>query len=368
MKKELYKGTYRRHEENIKDFPFYIREFLERKETEMSINTLYNYGIDFTIFLNWLLAEGIYTGELRNMPPSVLEDLKPVDIDNFKRHMMNKRDNKDVSVARKISALRKLFEYLAEGPGGKDNIPYISYNVMERIKVNKKNVDASARMQVLSKKILKTYDDFFAFQEYVESGFGEEFKENKKLMHNYRMNRERDVAIISLLLASGLRLSELVGLDIDEIDVNKCECLIYGKGNTETVVQFSIFAQAPLHEYITIRKERYDLPKKHKPLFVSSQKLNGRMTQRAVQLLVEKYAKAFGIKDMTVHKLRHSFATEYYLRTGDIIGLKTQLRHESIETTNLYTQLDKSQRRKNLDGEIKPCLKAEISVEDINEK
>ncbi|MED4728358.1 tyrosine recombinase XerS [Aneurinibacillus migulanus] len=368
MKKELFRDIYRRHEDNIKDFPYYIREFLERMENEMSINTIYNYGIDYNIFLNWLRSEGLYTGEVKDMPASILEELKPIDIDNFRRHVKNRRENDDVSIARKISALRKLFEYLSVGPGGKGDQPYITFNVMERVKVKMTKVDASARMEVLSTKILKTYEDFFAFKEYIASGFGEEFKENKKIMHNYHKNRERDVAIICLLLASGLRLSELVGLDVEEINVDKCECLVFGKGNTETMVQFSIFAQDALREYIAIRNERYNLPKKHKPLFVSSQKPNGRMTQRAVQLLVEKYAKAFGIKDMTVHKLRHSFATEYYLRTGDIIGLKTQLRHESIETTNLYTQLDKSQRRKNLDDGIRQYLRAEVSVEGINEK
>ncbi|WP_047153409.1 tyrosine recombinase XerS [Aneurinibacillus tyrosinisolvens] len=352
MKKELFKNTYKRYEEIIKDFPYYIREYLQRNETTRSINTLYNYAIDFSIFLNWILAEGLYTGEVKDMPPSILEELSEIDIDNFRRHIINKRDNKDVSVARKISALRKLFGYLAKGPGGKDNVPYITYNVMQDIEVNRKNIDAKARMTVLSKKILKTYDDFYTFQEYVASEFGEEFRDNKKLMYNYRINRERDVAIISLLLASGLRLSELVGLNVDEVDLNTCECFIEGKGNTETVVEFSKFALEPLREYIAIRDGRYDLPKNFQPLFVSSQKPHGRMTQRAVQLCVEKYAKAFGIKDMSVHKLRHSFATEYYLRTGDIIGLKTQLRHSSIETTNLYTQLDKSERRKNLDGGI----------------
>jgi site-specific recombinase XerD len=186
-------------------------------------------------------------------------------------------------------------------------------------------------------------DEYEKFRLFIAYEYGQLNKDNKKIYKFYKFNQERDTAIVSLILGSGLRLSELVNLDIDDIDFSKYTARVIRKGNKEQFVYFSQSAMTDLQEYLSIRAARYQVDKNNKALFISApmgpKGKSRRLTARSVEKLVEKYAVAFGKPSLSVHKLRHSFATRYHSEINDVPKLRRQLGHSSIQTTMIYTHI-----------------------------
>jgi site-specific recombinase XerD len=168
-------------------------------------------------------------------------------------------------------------------------------------------------------------------------------KKSDRAYRAYLRNRERDTAIISLVLGSGLRVSEVIGLDMIDIDFKEGSVSVIRKGDKEDTVSFSNVAKDDLIEYLNVRNSRYKINDKEKPVFLSSPTGPSgevaRIRVRTIQTFVEKYARAFGKNGLSVHKLRHSFATNYYVENNDLAQLQQQLGHSDINTTLLYTHL-----------------------------
>ncbi len=152
----------------------------------------------------------------------------------------------------------------------------------------------------------------------------------------------RDRAILALLFSSGLRVSELVALNRNSINLERGEFSIRGKGQKDRPVYISDSANYMLSEYLKARKDDFD------PLFIhysgSKSELEGgeytRLTTRSVQRIVEKYAKQAGItKHVTPHTLRHSFATDLLMNGADLRSVQGLLGHSNIATTQVYTHL-----------------------------
>lgn len=155
---------------------------------------------------------------------------------------------------------------------------------------------------------------------------------------------KRDYAILRTLYSTGLRISELVGLNRDEINLETCEFRVIGKGSKYRIVFLSKDAAEAIKDYLSARKD--DL----KPVFINhgrGKALNGlnlnerkRITPTMIQYLVRNYAKTAGlVKKVTPHKLRHSFATELLKNGADIRSVQDMLGHSSITTTQIYTHL-----------------------------
>ncbi|MOA07633.1 Tyrosine recombinase XerS [compost metagenome] len=132
---------------------------------------------------------------------------------------------------------------------------------------------------------------------------------------------------------------------MDDLDVNNKLIYVTRKGNNDetfkTPVYFREQAKEDLALYLSLRQSRYKTPKREKALFIAlpnGRQEGKRMTKRAIQEMIIKYAKRFGKPYLTVHKLRHSFATDYYLQ-NDIYKTKEQLGHASTETTEIYAHL-----------------------------
>jgi site-specific recombinase XerD len=228
---------------------------------------------------------------------------------------------------------------IAETP---DLKPYINRNVMAKIEFNENKESMETRANKMEGKILLG-DEYERFRLFVAHDYGEYNKDNKKISNFYQLNKERDTAIISLILGSGLRLSELVGLDLEDIDFSKYCARVIRKGNKEQFVYFSQVAMADLQEYLSVRTTKYQVEKQNKALFISApmgpKGKSRRLTARSVEKLVEKYAVAFGKPALSVHKLRHSFATRYHFEINDVPKLRRQLGHSSIQTTMIYTHI-----------------------------
>ncbi len=352
MNKEQLDKDMARIKSKLPFLPWYVQEFLKRELRTGSVKTTINYSHDYLIFFNWLISEGYFSGTVKDVPLSVLENLRPLDIDDFLLYLKTDRNNGLDASNRKTSSLKSLFNYLTNFAEHKTtHEPYLTRNVMAKIKLPKKKITTGARVNKIKGNILYTEEEFMDFRAFVANDYGDKIKDNKKALTPYLQFRERDIALISLILGSGIRLSEAAGLDIDEVDTQRRTITIYRKGNKEDAVHFSQIAQDDLNDYLRVRETRYNLPKDFKPLFISSKRGpagSGRMSDRAIQMMIEKYATAYGKPGMTVHKLRHSFATRYYSENPDLLGLQEQLGHEDPKTTGIYAHVLDSRKKDNV--------------------
>ncbi|MCQ6282963.1 tyrosine-type recombinase/integrase [Bacillus sp. EB600] len=302
-------------EQRLEILPWYITEFIEYKGRKNSEHTLLNYCRDFEIFFNWLVVEGITPSPIKNISLEVLEQLRPKDIVSFETHCSIRRENANDTIARRIAALKSLFHYLSQIAEDDNMYPYLKRNVMAKIDVVREKHSEDEKAEQIAGRILVN-DEINSFREFVASEYANLVQDSKRIYNAHIRNRERDVAIISLILGSGLRVSEVVSLDMDKIDWNKQHVLVKRKGSKHEKVVFSDVALLDLLEY----------------------KAN-RFSKSSAQKMVEKYAEAFGKGDLTFHKLRHTFATQHYKTNKDIATLKRQLGHSNINTTMIYTHV-----------------------------
>lgn len=145
-----------------------------------------------------------------------------------------------------------------------------------------------------------------------------------------------------------------LSINLEDLDLSKAIVRVIRKGNKEQYVYFSKQALLDVESYLQIRESRYK-PEKLEPFLfiaapISRKGKSRRLTQRSIEKLMEKYATALGKPALTVHSLRHSFATRYHLENNDVPRLKNQLGHSSIQTTMIYTHLTDEEMRKAVDN------------------
>ncbi|RYL92143.1 tyrosine recombinase XerS [Sporolactobacillus sp. THM7-4] len=353
---------YDRIDEKTSELPWYVREYVDKKMRTMSPKTLLNYCHDYLIFFDWLLSEGFFTGKRSDIPLSCLESLTPQSIENFLSYLQFRLRNDKFTINRKLSSLKSLFNYLQNVAETDELKPYLLRNVMAKIAFNKVKEDQETIAQKMAGKILWN-DEYEQFRQFVASDYCRIVKDDKKRLNFHKQNAERDTAIISLILGSGLRLSEVVGLDVDDVDFKKRMVRVIRKGNKEQYVYFSEQAGLDLKEYLSVRVKKYNLSPANKALFVSApmgpKGTTRRLSPRAIENMVKKYAVAFGKPALSVHKLRHSFATRYQAENNDIPKLRRQLGHSSIQTTMIYTHLSNDELKKAVDQMDQPFEETE---------
>ncbi|WP_458122229.1 tyrosine recombinase XerS [Paenibacillus sp. Z6-24] len=352
----------RKLDEKLPSMPWYIEQFINYKLPDLSPSTLLEYIRDYESFLGWMMAEGLSAASAYTEVQLIeLETLRMEDVTSYRLYLTTRAEstNTRVTVSRKLSSLRSLFHYLSQIAEDENFYPLLKRNIMAKIEVKRlhKPKDTAAK---LKGKILEE-EELEEFVGYILEGHRETIAGNKQALYSYELNRERDACIASLILNSGLRVSEVVNLNLNDLDLNQKMLYVSRKGNNDetfkTPVYFREQARDELQTYLQLRESRYRTPRGEQALFVA--KPNGhasgnRMTKRAIQAMIIKYAKYFGKPYLTVHKLRHSFATDYYLQ-NDIYKTKEQLGHASTETTEIYAHLtDKTmseaiEKRKDLD-------------------
>lgn len=342
MRNSTQQRTYQKLDELADQLPWYVVEYIDKKKRKLSPASLLNYCHDFKIFFEWLVAEGFYADNIQSVPLGILEKITAQQVEDFLTYLKFQLQNKDITVNRKLSSLKSLFNYLQNIAETDELEPYLNRNVMAKIEFNDVYEDPETIANRMEGKILLG-DEYEAFRMFVEKDYGELFKDNNRILNFYKINRERDTAMVSLFLGSGLRLAELVGLSLEDIDFNKCSVRVVRKGNKEQYVYFSEQALFDLNEYLKIRSDRYTISKQNRALFIAApmgpKGTTRRLSARAIEKIVEKYANAFGKPSLSVHKLRHSFATRYHAEINDVPKLRRQLGHSSIETTMIYTHL-----------------------------
>ena len=309
--------------------PDFLNSFLDYSITILnkSPNSVKEYNYDLAMFLKYIIMRFNLTNEteyqnidISNFPISVLKKISLDDIHAFVSHLAVDSKSKPATRARKVSTIRIFFKYLSD----KENI--LKINPAQNLETPK-----------LDKRIPKylSLDD------------------SKKLLDiaadEKNRNKERDFAIITLFLNCGLRLSELVGINIKDIDFSEYKLNVIGKGNKERAIYLNKACITAINNYIAVRpREGVKVDNKHseKALFLSEQKK--RISNRTVQYIVNKELMQAGLDSSkySVHKLRHTAATlMYQYGNVDIRALQELLGHESISTTEIYTHVNNEQVR-----------------------
>jgi len=308
---------------SVQEFSSLIQEYAAYKSSIQgcSKKTVEEYLFDLRTFFRFLLAreKGIdfHSEEFLNIDVSVvgLEQLGKIrteDLYDFLYYANSERGNQWSSRSRKLSAIRSLYKYLV------NKRHYLEYNPTV-------DIDSPKPRKTLPKVL--TLEEALRLLEAVEND-----KESP-----YRI---RDYAIITLFLNCGMRLSELVGINLSDIDSNLLSLRVTGKGSKERIIYLNEACQTVLREYLSIRKSSKYTHVHDNALFLS--RLEQRMSVKTVQLMVYKYLQLAGLesKHYSVHKLRHTAATLMYQSGNvDVRVLKEILGHEQLNTTQIYTHI-----------------------------
>ena len=309
---------------NRKLMPDYVNEFIDDLSVskDRSESTLNEYVSDIRLFLRYMVSVKQNLDSPDDLPVdfdlsyldrNFFNSVTLRDVNNFLTYCKNERNVEAGGRMRKASALRGLFKYLSV------KMHYIDKNPIEMLEV------------ASSKKTLPRYLTLEQSKELLNAVNGE--------------NKERDYCILTIFLNCGLRLAELVSLDITDVNFENQTMIVTGKGNKERMVYLNKSCILALKAYLNVRPHNgLANDDARKALFIS--RLNKRMGRQAVQLMVQHYIKEIGLEGQhySVHKLRHTAATLMY-RHGDVdvLTLKEVLGHENLATTEIYTHIENQQ-------------------------
>ncbi len=308
--------------------PEYINSFLDYSAVVLnkSPNSVKEYNYDLNMFLKYMKINFKLTKEndfskinIKDFDIQTLKKITTNDINSFLSYLALNQGSKPATRARKISTIRIFFAYLFDQKLIDDN-PAIGIKTPKQEKRMPKYLSLDD-----SKKLLNVTAD-----------------ENDE-------NKERDYAIITLFLNCGLRLSELVGINISNIDFSENRLTVIGKGNKERTIYLNESCIKAIQDYMSVRPKegvKVDSKGSNKALFLSKRK--ERISNRMVQYIVERELMKAGLdtSKYSTHKLRHTAATlMYQYGHVDIRALQELLGHESIATTEIYTHVSNEQVR-----------------------
>ncbi|ADC52354.1 site-specific tyrosine recombinase XerS (plasmid) [Alkalihalophilus pseudofirmus OF4] len=336
--------------------PPYIIEYLDSRLDYRSSLTLFNYARDYQEFLKWLISEGISdANDIKEVSVDTLANLSLQEAQAFfktmlrRKYLVSKKSEEykqvqEKTVNRMKSALRSLFKYLTVEAEAENHEPYFHRNVMQKIPVHKVSESRSERAANMTEKIFIENADA-DFLHYVQKEY--ELTLTKGQMRYFKRDKERDFAILSLFLGSGIRLNELSNLKLGDVDFTQKVIRVIRKGNKKDSVTVIPEALDDLKTYLEIRNERYNADgDPHAYVFITKGK-NGYspLSNRAIQKIIAKYTESYD-KRMSPHKLRHTYATNLAEQTGDIPLVMTQLGHSSPETSLLYINTSLAKAKK----------------------
>ncbi len=288
-----------------------------------SNQTVNEYISDLRLFFRYLVAKnnGLQSpDELENnfdlsfIDVNFISKIILKDVNDFLIYCAGNRSNNTATRSRKASSIRGFFKYAA------DKMHYIDVNPVSQLQVAKR------------KKELPRYLTL---------------EESIQLLNSVDgPNKTRDYCILTLFLNCGLRLAELVGLNVRDVNLTEKTMVVTGKGNKQRKIYLNKACVDALTEYMQIRPQNNLKGDDRNALFIS--RLNKRIGRQAVQLMVYHYLEVIGLdgQHYSCHKLRHTAATLMYQHGNvDVLVLKEMLGHEAIATTEIYTHLENKQLR-----------------------
>lgn len=317
----------------LETLPQFCKQFFIGIEPTTASRTRIAYAYDIGCFFDYIHTNNpVYQNmEIRDFPLTLLDQLTPMDIEEYLFHLKYyEKDgvahtNDERGIKRKLSSLRTLYRYfyknelIQTNPALKVDMPKIHDKTITRLDVD---------------EVVRLLDE-------VESG--DSLTERQQKFHE--KTRTRDLAMMTLLLGTGIRVSECVGLDMTDVDFRNNGIKIHRKGGAEVVVYFGDEVRAPLMEYMVEREKITAEDGSINALFLSLQ--NKRIGVRTVENMVKKYSSLVtNLKNITPHKLRSTYGTSLYRETGDIYLVADVLGHKDVNTTKKhYAALDEERRR-----------------------
>lgn len=322
--------------EILKTLPPFAKDYFRAVEPTTSARTRISYAYDIRVFFHFLMENNpVYKNyTIEQFEVHDLERLEPVDIEEYQEYLkVYKNDeekcitNTEKGLARKMSVLRSFYGYYFKRQ-------IISKNPTLLVEMPKMHEKAIIRLDT---------DEIAMLLDYVDHG-GDNLTGQRKAY--FEKTKNRDLAILTLLLGTGIRVSECVGLDLQDIDFKNNGITVTRKGGNQMVVYFGEEVENALKTYLyTTRKQTIPLSGHENALFLSTQRK--RMGVQAVENMVKKYAREVTPnKKITPHKLRSTYGTALYKETGDIYLVADVLGHKDVNTTKKhYAAIDEDRRR-----------------------
>ena len=318
----------------LRELPGVCFDFITAIDSTTQPLTRYAYVCDLKLFFGFL------SDELPKFADKAVVDLEPADLARVTSRdiylymdylgLYVKDDveisNADLGKMRKLSSLRSFYKFLYKNG-------YIDADPAALVDMPKRRQKPIIRLEV---------DEMARMLDLVESG--EKLSERQKKYNEHI--RARDLAILTLFLGTGIRVSELVGINIGDIDFSINGFIVTRKGGSQAILYFPDEVAQVLKDYMKLRMELTALPGHEDALFLSLQ--NKRISVRAVQIMVKKYASQAAPlkKHLSPHKLRSTFGTNLYHETGDIYLVADVLGHSDVNTTRRHYAAMSDDRRR----------------------
>lgn len=322
------------------DLPIWTKDFFRGIEQVTESRTRIAYAQDLHGFFEYILSSNpIYANKkIQELPIKLLSQLKSTDIEEYLEYLKvydkdgKQLSNKERAIKRKLSALRSMYRYfhknriIEENPVLQVDMPKIHDKAIVRLDIN----EVAELLDV------------------VESG--NRLTNHQKVFHE--KSKVRDLALMTLLLGTGIRVSECVGLDLTDVDFDNDRIKVVRKGGYESYVYFGEEVREALLDYLKERKGIVTVDGHDNALFLSSRK--SRISVRNVEVLVKKYARTVTtMKKITPHKLRSTYGTSLYQETGDIYLVADVLGHADVNTTKKHYAAVEEERKRSARDKVK---------------
>lgn len=321
------------------DLPTFCYDYFLAIDSQTSTLTRLNYAHDLKIFFYFLVNKRFKCDKsVKDLTLEELESVTSTDIEYFlsflshytydgKEHCCNER-----AKARKLSSVRAMFKFFF-------NKGFIAVDNAAKVSTPKMHEKPIIRLDA---------DEVFNIIDTAESGIG--LTAHQMVYHE--KNKIRDCAILMLFLGTGIRISELVGLNNEDINFKDNSFIVTRKGGSKAILYFDDDVATALKRYMDQKELKSDLIKEPDALFLSSNK--SRITVRAVENLVKKYAKIVSpLKKISPHKLRSTYGTQLYQATGDIYIVADVLGHRDVNTTRKHYAAISEDNRRGVVGKVK---------------
>ncbi len=325
----------------LEELPPFLHEFFRGIAQTTSVKTRIGYAYDLKIFFNYIAAHHKqWKGTpLEAMETKCLNQIDSDDIDRFMEYLtyythadpqnpgqVLEYQNDEKGKARKLAAIRSMYKYFYK----KKKVNSNPASIVDLPKIHDKQI---VRLDV---------DEVADLLDEVEKG--ENLTKRQKAFHAH--TQKRDLALVTLLLGTGMRVSECVGINISDIDFRVGGVKVTRKGGNEVLLYFGDEVQEALEDYLIQRKNQPTKNEGDDAFFLSNR--GTRITVRAVQNLVQKYARLVtSTKKISPHKLRSTYGTNLYQETGDIYLVADVLGHADVNTTKKhYAAIEENRRRR----------------------
>ena len=318
----------------LKTLPPFCKDFFRAIEPRTTTKTRISYAYDIRIFFQFLLEQNpaFRDWSIDAFTVDVLDQITAVDLEEYEEYLKvyqagdKTETNGERGLKRKMSSLRSFYAYYFKRE-------MIHTNPTVLVDVPKIHQKSIIRLEA---------DEVALLLDYIEH-CGDTLTGQKRM--NHEKTKDRDLAIVTLLLGTGIRVSECVGLDVEDVDFKNNGIKVTRKGGNEMVVYFGPEVEKALKKYLEVRENITPLAGHEHALFYSTQRR--RIGVQAIENLVKKYAREITTtKKITPHKLRSTYGTALYQETGDIYLVADVLGHKDVNTTKKhYAALDDARRR-----------------------